>query len=230
MKACGYCGRENESAALHCRECGTAFEDVQEESPESEVDQVEVLAEPPVAAALSGDSQNQPLPIRYPVEYWVFLPIILASTGWYYPFVAIVAWYLVLKWMRPGSDFESRMVASGYLGMATISVIQTRPTGDHAAYYPYAIVIIILLACVAFALVCSRSRFWPWALLVISGVLALFTLLGGVVVGMLRGDRVQDSVVYGLLFSLWTWLLILRLRKHRRKAMHNTAGPTGASI
>src|SRR5216684_521974 len=26
MKLCGYCGRENDESAHHCRECGTVFE------------------------------------------------------------------------------------------------------------------------------------------------------------------------------------------------------------
>jgi hypothetical protein len=36
VKACGYCGRENEPVAAHCRECGTEFS-VHETTPETDV-------------------------------------------------------------------------------------------------------------------------------------------------------------------------------------------------
>ena len=32
MKNCSYCGRENDSAAVHCRDCGTVFEEREDRS------------------------------------------------------------------------------------------------------------------------------------------------------------------------------------------------------
>src|SRR5262249_11245157 len=47
MKACSYCGRENDDGALTCRECGTEFQSSPEKPPEESAPEFELVSVPP---------------------------------------------------------------------------------------------------------------------------------------------------------------------------------------
>jgi hypothetical protein len=46
MKACGYCGRENDDAAMQCRECGTSFDEVTKDTGAAFRDFIRVCSTP----------------------------------------------------------------------------------------------------------------------------------------------------------------------------------------
>jgi hypothetical protein len=225
MKSCGQCERENPEDALRCWKCGSTLEVAAVEAQ----NRVDFQSEPSTSQENSSPSDQQPSPTlltRYPVEYWVFLPTVLSTTGWYYHFVAIVVWYFVLGWMRPKADYELRMVACGYLGFGTMDIIQS----SNQSGQPYAILYTIASCSVAFVLICGQSRFWAWLLLVISAVVALLFLLGSALLTSFKPDapvNLSLGLVVGLVHSFWVWLLVRWLR---RTAASKLAGSTAGDL
>jgi ABC-type Fe3+-siderophore transport system permease subunit len=157
-------------------------------------------------------SQTQQRTSRPPVEYWFIVGLGLSASGLFYAAIAVVAWYFFLKRRQPRMDWELLMVASGYLGIATVRIFQILLMREN----PYRMTEHVILSAAALMLLFSQRRGWAWFLLVASALGALIWFLSAAL-GITKHTSAQFMVLAGLIDLLWIWLLAHWLRRTKKR-------------
>jgi hypothetical protein len=207
MNRCSYCGAEYPDDTTECPLDHNPMQQAVAPALRAKKRKREISSVP----AMEG--QNQEPISRYPFEYWVMLALVLGQSDWGHLLFAAFFWYMILKWKRPGSDFEPLMVASGHLGNAIVRAELVFMWGRS----PYSMIEPVALSGVALALLYTRRRGWAWLLLVVASFEALVFLLPAISLVRKQLDA-QPLVIAALIDLLWVWLLVCWLRRKRGAA------------
>ena len=211
MKKCDYCGGENADTARRCGGCGTDFvvpEDnpvVEAAEPEADepLDETVTLCAPIVENPQSAN--------RLPLEYTLTVVVAISAGGYFYVVTLVLVLYLLLKRMRPRTDWELLMIASGYTGLNIIGSLHILSSGES----PFFLLEPVLVSCAALAVLFTQRRGWALFLFVYSIAGALICLLTALLY-IHKGVRPDYPVLRAAFFGSGTWLLKRWLYDHRR--------------
>jgi zinc-ribbon domain len=201
MNKCGYCGRDNEDNATHCRECGTEL------ITAHPLTKCEAAAE---AEPITTASVDQKRTIGFSIEYWLLLAIAISASGYLYAVVAVVILYLVFKRMRPLGDWELLMVASGITGTRIFEFLHLLSLNASPLRFLEPAVVTGAAIALLFTQWRNVARFLVAYQAFGVAVEFLWTLLCAP-----KNIRPQDVAFSVIISGLGVWLLMRWLRRHR---------------